>query len=172
MQDKEKLDDQGDGIRSFVGIIVALLTLKRGLFLIDEPEAFLHPPQAFRIGSLIADQSNQSRQIILATHSADVVRGILSRTNDVAIIRFEPTGNTNHFNHLNAQRLKTIIKGPLLSSARVLDGLFYGGAVVVEADADARFYQAASVKRSRALDLHFVNADNKQTVPTIVKLYR
>jgi predicted ATPase len=63
MQEKEKLDDQGDGIRSFVGIIIALLTLKRGLFLIDEPEAFLHPPQAFRVGTLIADQSNQSRQI-------------------------------------------------------------------------------------------------------------
>jgi hypothetical protein len=116
--------------------------------------------------------SNQSRQIILATHSADVVRGILSRTSDVDIIRIDRTGNTNHFKHLNAQRLKTIINDPLLSSARVLDGLFYGGAVVVEADADAQFYQAASVKRSRALDLHFVNADNKQTVPTIVKLYR
>ncbi len=35
MENHERLDDQGDGIRSFVGIIVALLTLKRGLFLID-----------------------------------------------------------------------------------------------------------------------------------------
>jgi hypothetical protein len=171
MQGKEKLDDQGDGIRSFVGIIVALLTLKRGLFLIDEPEAFLHPPQAFRVGALIADQSNQLRQIILATHSADVLRGILSRTRDVDIVRIDRVGNTNYFRHLNAQRLKDIINDPLLSSARVLDGLFYAGAVVVEADSDARFYHAASIKRAPMLDLHFVNADNKQTVPKIVSLY-
>ena len=54
MQQFELLDDQGDGIRSFVGISVALLALKRALFLIDEPEAFLHPPQAFRLGAAIA----------------------------------------------------------------------------------------------------------------------
>jgi hypothetical protein len=172
MQSKDKLDDQGDGIRSFVGIIIALLTLKRGLFLIDEPEAFLHPPQAFRIGGLIADESNQSRQIILATHSADVLRGILSRTRDVDIVRIDRVGNSNYFRHLDAERLKDIINDPLLSSARVLDGLFYAGAVVVEADSDARFYHAASIKRARMLDLHFVNADNKQTVPKIVSLYR
>jgi len=172
MQNNEMLDNQGDGIRSFVGIIIALLTLKRGLFLIDEPEAFLHPPQAFRIGALIADQSNKSRQIIIATHSADVLRGILSRTRDVDIVRIDRVGNTNYFSHLDAQRLKDIINDPLLCSARVLDGLFYAGAGVVEADSDARFYHAASIKRSRMLDLHFVNADNKQTVPKIVSLYR
>jgi undecaprenyl pyrophosphate synthase len=59
-----------------------------------------------------------------------------------------------------------------LSSARVLDGLFYSGAVVVEADSDARFYHTASNKRRSGIDLHFVNADNKQTVPRITKMYK
>ncbi|MGZ3471666.1 MAG: AAA family ATPase [Isosphaeraceae bacterium] len=63
MQNYEQLDEQGDGIRSFVGIVVALLILNRGLFLIDEPEAFLHPPQAYRIGAFIAEQSSLSRQL-------------------------------------------------------------------------------------------------------------
>ena len=172
MEQYERLDDQGDGIRSFVGIIVALLTLKRGLFLIDEPEAFLHPPQAFRVGALIADQTDKSRQIILSTHSADVLRGILSRTRDVNIIRIDRVGNVNSFKHLEPTRLNEIVNDPLLTSARVLDGLFYSAAVVVEADSDARFYHAASLKRSPGLDLHFVNADNKQTVPKILRLYQ
>lgn len=171
METHERLDDQGDGIRSFVGIIVALLILNRGLFLIDEPEAFLHPPQAFRVGALIADQTDESRQIILSTHSADVLRGILSRTRDVDIIRIDRVGRVNSFKLLESSRLNEIINDPLLTSARVLDGLFYSAAVVVEADSDARFYHAASVKRSPGLDLHFVNADNKQTVPKIVRLY-
>jgi predicted ATPase len=168
----EKLDEQGDGLRSFVGILVALLTMKRSLFLIDEPEAFLHPPQAFKIGEFLAQQANDTRQIILATHSVDVLRGILSKTQNVAILRIDRVSNTNYFRQLDPDRLKELVNDPLLSSARVLDGLFYSGAVVVEADSDARFYQTTSRKQRAEADFHFVNADNKQTVPRIAKMYR
>lgn len=168
----EKLDEQGDGIRSFVGILITLLGLKRNLFLIDEPEAFLHPPQAFRIGQFIAGDTSNSRQIILTTHSTDVLQGILSKTKDVTILRIDRKGNNNYFRPLDPKRLKEIINDPLLSSARVLDGLFYSGAVVVEADSDARFYHAVSNKFQANTDFHFVNADNKQTVPRITKMYR
>ncbi len=168
----DKLDEQGDGLRSFVGILVALLAMKRSLFLIDEPEAFLHPPQAFKIGEFLAQQANNTRQIILATHSVDVLRGILSQKQDVAILRIDRVGNTNYFRQLDPDRLKELVNDPLLSSARVLDGLFYSGAVVVEADSDARFYQTTSRKQRAEADFHFVNADNKQTVPRIAKMYR
>ncbi len=52
-----KLDNQGDGIRAFVGIVTALLTVKRDVILIDEPEAFLHPPQSLRMGEFLANHS-------------------------------------------------------------------------------------------------------------------
>ena len=172
MQQYDKLDDQGDGIRSFVGITIALLATKRNILLIDEPEAFLHPPQAFRIGEFIAEQANSKRQIILATHSADLLRGILSKTTDLTIIRIGRRDETNYFNTLDPNRLQQLVNDPLLSSSRVLDGLFYSGVVVVEADSDGRFYQTASNKRKNNIDLYFVNADNKQTVPRITTLYR
>jgi ABC-type Na+ transport system ATPase subunit NatA len=172
MQQYENLDDQGDGIRSFVGITTALLATNRNVILIDEPEAFLHPPQAFRIGEFIAKQANSQRQIILATHSVDVLRGILSQTTDVTILRIDRRDQVNYFNILDSNRLQELVNDPLLSSARVLDGLFYSGVVVVEADSDGRFYQTASNKRRNNVDLHFVNADNKQTVPRITTLYR
>ncbi|MGF1974904.1 MAG: ATP-dependent nuclease [Nostoc sp. CmiSLP01] len=172
MQEYDKLDDQGDGIRSFVGITTALLATKRNVFLIDEPEAFLAPPQAFRIGEFIAERANSKRQIILATHSADLLRGLLSKTTDLTIIRIDRRDKTNYFNTLDPNRLQELVNDPLLSSSRVLDGLFYSGVVVVEADSDGRFYQTASNKRKNNIDLHFVNADNKQTVPRITTLYR
>ncbi|MBH8562694.1 ATP-binding protein [Nostoc sp. CENA67] len=172
MQQYDKLDDQGDGIRSFVGITTALLATKRNVFLIDEPEAFLHPPQAFRIGEFIAQQANSERQIILATHSADLLRGLLSKTTDLTIIRIDRRDKINYFNTLDPNRLQELVNDPLLSSSRVLDGLFYSGVVVVEADSDGRFYQTASNKRKNDIDLYFVNADNKQTVPRITTLYR
>jgi AAA domain, putative AbiEii toxin, Type IV TA system len=168
----ESLDDQGDGIRSFVGIVVALTAVKRSLFLIDEPEAFLHPPQSFRVGEFIADQTKQAKQVIVATHSTDVLRGILNRRRDASIVRIDRLGNRNTFRMLNPDRVLDLLTDPLISSARVLDGLFYSAAVVVEADSDARFYQIASRKHRQDADLHFVNADNKQTVPRIMQIYR
>ncbi|MGM3304389.1 ATP-dependent nuclease [Anabaena sp. WFMT] len=168
----DKLDEQGDGIRSFVGILTALLAIKRNVFLIDEPEAFLHPPQAFRIGELIAEEANSSRQIILATHSTDLLRGILSKTTDVTILRIARQNQTNSFHILDPNHLQKLVNDPLLSSARVLDGLFYPGVVVVEADSDARFYHTASNKLKNDIDFHFVKADNKQTVSRIIQTYQ
>jgi hypothetical protein len=43
---------------------------------------------------------------------------------------------------------------------------------VVEGDRDARFYQTGASKLKKGLDLHFVNADNKQTVPRILTVYK
>ena len=169
---EDRLDDQGDGIRSFVGVMVALLSLKRSVFLIDEPEAFLHPPHAFRMGELLAEHASDGRQIVAATHSVDLLRGVISKTQDVTVIRIGRDGLTNEFKSLRPDDLKSIASDPLLSSARVLDGLFYNGAIVVEADRDARFYNIVSDKRAPGAGFHFVNADSKQTVSRIIKLYK
>ena len=39
------LDKQGDGVKSYAGILFEALTSNHNMLLIDEPEAFLHPPQ-------------------------------------------------------------------------------------------------------------------------------
>lgn len=44
------LDEQGDGMRSFVGTALGLLVGDRPVVLLDEPEAFLVPPQAVQLG--------------------------------------------------------------------------------------------------------------------------
>ncbi|MES2267219.1 MAG: hypothetical protein V4520_10685 [Bacteroidota bacterium] len=41
-----QLDNQGDGMKSFVGVLLPILTQNFSILFIDEPEAFLHPPQA------------------------------------------------------------------------------------------------------------------------------
>jgi energy-coupling factor transporter ATP-binding protein EcfA2 len=168
----EKLDQQGDGLRSYVGIVASLIVMNRPLCLIDEPEAFLHPPQAYALGRFIAQQSGPGKQIIIATHSADVLRGALSVKDDVAVVRVDRKSDTNTFKKLTPARLTEIIRDPLLASHRVIEGLFSAAAIVVEADADARFYQAILNKVRPNADVHFVTADNKQTVPKIASLYR
>ena len=171
MRGKRLLDEQGDGIRSFVGIVVALETLDRPLILIDEPEAFLHPPQALAIGRFIAGETRSGRQIIVATHSTDVLRGITSVTQEADIIRVDRVDDTNRFQQLSPASLKNVILDPLLSSSRVLDGLLYPVAIVTEGDRDSRFFQAVLQKLPDALDTHFVNASSKQAVPQIMAVY-
>ena len=70
------------------------------------------------------------------------------------------------------------MRNPLLRSTRVLDGLFYEFVVVTEADADRVFYQEVN---ERLLKLKpewgipnclFLNAQNKQTVPTVLRPLR
>jgi len=168
----KRLDDQGDGLRSYVGLLAALTALNRPVFLIDEPEAFLHPPQAFRIGELIAKEASGDKQIIVATHSADVLRGIIFNSTSAQIIRIDRIGDSNTVRVLDQAELKTLVNDPLLSAAGVLDGLFYSGVIVTEADGDARFFQTLSRKLQPSLDLHFVNADNKQTVPKVLAPYK
>lgn len=168
----EKLDVQGDGLRSFVGVVAALLVMKRPVCMIDEPEAFLHPPQAYALGRFLANMSGPNQQIIIATHSSDILRGILSVKGDVSVLRIDRLGDTNRFRQLARERLSEITKDPLLASHRVMDGLFSSAAIVVEADADARFYELIFNKVRVNSDIHFVSADNKQTVPRIATLYR
>lgn len=168
----DKLDDQGDGIRSFVATVLTLLVGKRPVLLLDEPEAFLHPPQAFRLGEVIAQQSNENRQVIVATHSSELLRGILSRRSDVAIVRVNRTGNGSEIKVLPSKEVAYFSSDPLLSSTRILDGLFYKGAIIVEADADSVFYQRIGRRLVDADSYHVAHAHNKQTVAKVLSPYR
>lgn len=166
------LDAQGDGMRSVLGIISAIVSVKKPIILLDEPEAFLHPPQALQLGGIISGLVEPSQQIFIATHSADFLRGLLSATRDAVIIHLERIENTTKANVLDSDTLNQIVTDPLLSSSRVLEGMFYKGVVATEADADAVFYQRLFQKIGAADEVHFVNAHNKQTLKKIIDPYQ
>ena len=51
------LHSQGDGMRSFASVILHLLApITPTVLILDEPEAFLHPPQACLLGEIIATE--------------------------------------------------------------------------------------------------------------------
>ena len=166
------LDAQGDGLRSVLGMISAIASSKKPVYLLDEPEAFLHPPQALQLGEIISGLVKPSQQIFIATHSADFLRGLLSSTRDAVIIHLDRAENITKANLLDSDTLNQIITDPLLSSSRVLEGMFYKGVVATEADADAVFYQRLFQKIGSADEVHFVNAHNKQTLKKIIDPYK
>ena len=97
------LQSQGDGIRSFASVILHLLTPNTpSVLLLDEPEAFLHPPQARLLGEFIVKEKPKRAQLFIATHSADVLQGLLNVASDkLRVLRIHREGLINRVKELD-----------------------------------------------------------------------
>jgi len=169
----EKLDSQGDGFRSFVGVVLSLLLSKGRIVLLDEPEAFLHPAQAKLLGTWVAENSkNFSSQIIIATHNANFLSGILAGSQDIDIYRLNRVGDCTTYNRITSDATSKLVNSPLLSSQRVLEAIFYKGVAVCEADADRSIYYTVSVKKFKNQNILFIHAHNKQVIKDVICLLK
>lgn len=137
-----KVHEQGDGIRSLAGLLLNLMMPNYTVFLIDEPEAFLHPPQARVLGenfpSLIGD-----RQAFISTHSIELIKGLLATGgNRIKIIRLTRDGVVNLVHYLKPEDLSAIWNDSIMRHSNILDGLFYHHTVLCESDSDCQLYAA------------------------------
>lgn len=171
LKDYNALDNEGDGIKSFVTNYIALNMNDKNILLLDEPESFLHPPLAKQLGEIIAKSSNENKQIFLTTHSADLLKGILNINKDVNIIRIIRDGQCNQFNLLQKEAIEQIISNPMLSSSNVLNGLFCEKVYICEAESDEEFFQSLHDKINLYDNAFFTHGKNKQTLKDISKTY-
>ena len=170
---ENRLDDQGDGLKSYVSTFLSLNNKNADVLLIDEPEAFLHPPLARQLGELIGESENQGMQIFVATHSVEVLKGILSKSQAVNIIRItQPKPGLNEIHIIINDLLRTILHTPLLRVSRVMEGLFCEKVVITESEADELVYQELIEKLFPQSGLYFAHGQNKQTLAEIAKLYK
>jgi hypothetical protein len=153
------LQQQGDGMRSFASVVLHLLApVTQTILLLDEPEAFLHPPQARLLGEFIANEKPDQAQLFVATHSPDVLQGLLNVAPEhLRILRIQRDGTVNHVKELDKARAKEISTDPLMKYSSVLSGIFYQRVIICEADADCMFY-------STILDLPEVHVDRRPDV--------
>ncbi len=170
---EKKLDDQGDGLKSFVSTFLSLYHGKSDILLLDEPEAFLHPPLARQIGEMIGEAQSEDKTIFIATHSVIILKGILSKCTDVNVIRItQPQAYTNEIKKLDQTVLNEILQNPLLRVSRVLEGIFCERVIITEAEADELVYQELIEKIFPESGLFFAHGQNKQTLSTIAALYQ
>ena len=164
-----KIDSQGDGYRSFAGIIIGLLICKRRIILLDEPEAFLHPAQAFFLGKWIGEHQNElGSQLLICTHSSNFLSGIMTGTQQLSIFRLRRERNNTTYTSLTPDVSNQLVGNPILSSQRVIDGIFHKGVVVCEADADRAIYQSvSSICLNSNREILFIHAHNKQTLALV-----
>lgn len=160
------LDTQGDGMRSFVSILSGMMVPHYEIFFIDEPEAFLHPPQAYKIGNLIPTfHKNLKKQLFVATHSEEVLKGIIdSGSNRVMVIRIsrKPGDKENQIAIIENSRFKSVWDKPLLRYSNIMQSIFYPTTIVCEAEADCMFYKRVhSIIYGDNSEVLFISAHDK-----------
>ncbi len=137
----EPVERQGDGIRSYIGIAAEIIGSTYPITLLDEPEAFLHPPQARKLGRLILDTLPMDRQAFIATHSSDFLQGaISSKSSRVKVVRVDRSGSILHSNSLSNEQLLEAVSHPSIANSNLLDSLFFSQTVICEADADCGLF--------------------------------
>lgn len=169
-----KLQEQGDGMRSFASILLDTFTSEHTITLIDEPEAFLHPPQARLLGKMLAKNNPDNRQLLISTHSEDFLQGLLDADSEtVTVIRINRDSNINRMSVLQNDEIKKLWGNPILRYSNILSGLFHEKVVVCESDYDCLFYQAImdaiyEHKKEIAPDILFTHCGGKTRIRDIV----
>ena len=171
-----KLHEQGDGMVGFTGVLLSLLIGNYSVFLIDEPDSFLHPPQARILGTEIPELLG-NRQAFISTHSEHLLKGILEASPErIKVVRITRKGNDNSFSIINTNDISTIWKDTLLRQSNVLQGLFYDAVVICESDSDCQFYSAIQTynkeHQSKRDNTFFVYSSTKSRLKVIVEALR
>jgi ABC-type cobalamin/Fe3+-siderophores transport system ATPase subunit len=166
------IENCSDGVQAYTGIMCAMCAGSYKLTLIDEPEAFLHPPLARRLGRETARLAGENgRQLLAATHSSDFLLGCVESGWPVTVLRMGYVNRSAQPKLVDPQQLVRFLKHPLFRSANVVSGLFHDGVVVTESDNDRAFYSEIHGRlRQEELglpDILFLNAQNKQTAREI-----
>lgn len=181
------LNQQGDGMISFIGLLIPLIAGTYKIVAVDEPEAFFHPPQAYALGIILGELARESNiQILLATHDRNLLAGLITSGTPLTVIRLDRQGNRTTARQLETSQLASLWTDPVLRYSNVLDGLFHEAVVIAESEVDCRFYEAAlhayeESRRSGAYDkganvpptdVHFVAANGKFGMARFAKIFK
>lgn len=175
MKKARSVDQWSDGMKAFTGMLLELRAGDPKIMIIDEPEAFLHPTLAYKLGREIARTAGQGdKQVFVSTHSSQFLMGAIQSGAKVNVVRltYQQGGATARM--LSNDDIRVMMQEPLLRSANALSGVFYEGVVVTEADADRAFYQEindrllAEASGRGAPNTLFLNANGKDSVNKIV----
>lgn len=173
------IDETSDGVKAFTGIVTEVMAGDPSVILVDEPEAFLHPSLASKLGQEVARAAlSADKRVFVSTHSPQFVMGCIQSGAPVNIIRLTYRGEIATARVLPSNEILELMRHPLLRSTGVLSGLFYEFVVVTESDTDRAFYQEVNERllhHKPELGIPnclFINAQNKQTVQTLLRPLR
>lgn len=170
------LDTQGDGIKSYAGILFETVASERDITLLDEPEAFLHPPQMRRLGETLS--SEVEGQLLVSTHSSDILRGFLEGTKgSVRILRIQRDGDVNVVHEASSETIKELWEKPELRYSNALEGIFHEQTIICEDDSDCRLINSTAdyISNNSQIpfkDTSYVPTGGKHGIPKVASVLR
>lgn len=176
-----KLSEEGDGFKSFVSVLLSIIGNKKPVYLLDEPEAFLHPPFAMEMGheiaSLISMVNARDCQLFIASHSSYLIRGILAemrrlnQLDELRIIRLTRDKNLTQAHVIGNDAIQRIVSTTGFTPAYI-DALFSTIPVLTEGPRDAELYTQITSKLLPQQDALFVSVNGKQNFQNKLSFYR
>lgn len=168
------LSQEGDGLRSFVSVLLNLEGREKPIFLLNEPEAFLHPPQALKMGSMLSERFEKTKnleQAFISTHSSYLLRGLLSsEALDVSIIRFGRRGPKRSVHEIDREALQNLFDRPDFTPLYI-DGLFSSEVILVESPGDEALYSRIISKINPLYDGLFIPTNGKDRFAPMMRFY-
>ena len=173
----DQIQNQGDGIKSFTGILLYLMLDYYRIYLIDEPESFLHPPQARIMGQIIGKTLSAHQQAFISTHSEEIIKGLLDSCPErIKIVRITRDGNTNQFSILNNADFNKVWSDPLLKYSNIMASLFHKSVVLCESDSDCKMYSIIEshikAKQQKYSETLFIHCGGKHRMSKIIQALR
>lgn len=173
----DQVQNQGDGIKSFTGILLYLMLDYYRIYLIDEPESFLHPPQARIMGQIIGQTLSDNQQAFISTHSEEIIKGLLEVCPErIKIVRITRDGNINKFSILNNIDFNRIWSDPLLKYSNIMASLFHKTVVLCESDSDCKMYSIIEShikqKQQKYSETLFIHCGGKHRMSKIIQALR
>lgn len=177
LKNYKQVQNQGDGIKSFTGILLYLMLDYFCTFLIDEPESFLHPPQAHIMGQIIGQTLSNKQQCFISTHSEEIIKGLLEVCPErIKIIRITRKDDTNYFSVLDNDSFEVVWNDPLLKYSNIMSSLFHNSVVLCESDSDCKMYSIVEsyLKQlsGRYSETLFIHCGGKQRMSKIALALR
>lgn len=173
----KQVQDQGDGIKSFTGILLYLMLDYYCTYLMDEPESFLHPPQARIMGQIIGRTLCDNQQAFISTHSEELIKGLIEACpNRIKIVRITREGDDNFFSILESETFNNVWNDPLLKYSNIMSSLFHKSVVLCESDSDCKIYSIieSHLKQSKGLysETLFIHCGGKHRMSKVVTALR
>ena len=169
------IEDEGDGLKSYIGTCLTLILGQHPICLIDEPELCLHPPQAYALGRFIGKYGiSTDRATFVATHSSHILRGIIEQTKQLEIIRLSRTNSRFSGKKVSHDKIQACIQKPSTKIETILDGLFAEAVTIVESEGDRLVYSTTWERLARDFhhDVHFVSVGGIGGIADTCQLYR
>ncbi|MCG7255164.1 AAA family ATPase [Corynebacterium hadale] len=172
MNQAPKLWFQGSGLRNAFGLLARIVSDERSIVIMDEPEAFLHPHQSWKLGMVLGRLCvMESKQIFCATHDRHLLTGLAQGAQDkLQVCRFSSSRGSNTKNYkvesVPSAFWEDIRHQSRVRFSEVLESFFYDEVILVEGEEDALFYQEAMEHYFQENDVPASRRGERMFLPT------